>query len=1202
MGNKDPAKIEALRAMMQEMNYGDMQSSYLLQAPHDEDSDQVARDHQGTDTAANKANKGKGVAGSSGSGSGSGGVAGYGRQDTIDTSLMKDAEDYVDTSLRSTNVVSDDNDNDDALLSPSTAVSNNDDSSSDIPVFKGYLYKLSPSFFASWQKRWIEITSGIQLLYKKSENDVDNRGIVNLTGSKVTWLLDKKNSKGDYIITISYSDASARCFSFKTNDALTRDIVVTLIQDTIYAQTLKRIVALAKMYDEDDDDDETEDEFVHDDDDNDKASSGGSGGSGGGSARDNRGLTRADSALTISSTTQEGRSGRSTSEPPAKSPRKSSNADDVTPHAELKDLLLFGDKNQNVKILNYLDSTGNTLLHICALNGASKVCRLLIKAYKKYCNSTDSVDNNINTFINKKNSAQQTSLMLSLIKQHNKTSLQILNDVNVNINQRGDSGNTYLHYASKSNAAVIQKLVVLFNEHAEKDFDVTTSNVKGILPHHEMAHYGNLEGLEALITANPDFINQSGTKDGYSPLHWAAREGHAKVVKMLIARGADISVKGHSGNTPLHLCIQHYVTKSKNESKAKSIKYHKSYTLTIIEFVNAGANLEDVNKDGLTALAHLCHITPEFVSNGFGGKEAFEAMLAAKATPKIKSSKGLTPLHFASMAGNWALVELLIDNGAEVNAQANDNYTAIGLVEKVLNKRTARVQYKSIFPLLETTVKILLKGGAVRRAHVDFPIEANVENKIEYMRNTVDGTYQMKFATIPALIERLSHRVFYSPTDVTAFVLQYRKFCKPLEILENLKLIFQKKNLHGGKGKKSDPMEDRNQLGVRRSVLCFLEAWLSTNDECFDEVDDEEEEDAGDSEALDFLTKFSEAIMDTFCIEDINRELEKVALPFFGDFVREVHEQHWDDRWLEQQQFFTLGETRRGSFASAATAPVNKDFGHYKTVLDMFDDTVAKKLDHNHTKANKMLGRQTTFTPKKKTKISEFSSEDLAQQLTLLTHVMFCEIPVTEFVDNKYKSFETGPNFQRMKAMSNKLSFFLISAILQEEDVTARANVIKLLIQTAENCLGLENFDMFVSIISVLGSSAIHRLKQTWIKLDKLLPGKWAAIQKASGGAGRNLEKKMNMLKPPCVPCIGLLLRMLINLDEEPGRNDHGMINFHKLRKIGGVLRMIESAKSVPYSFALDSELLPMFTGNPEFGNEDDCWNQSKAIEEKLEV
>ena len=39
--------------------------------------------------------------------------------------------------------------------------------------------------------------------------------------------------------------------------------------------------------------------------------------------------------------------------------------------------------------------------------------------------------------------------------------------------------------------------------------------------------------------------------DGWTPLHWAAMEGHKKIAELLIANGADVNLKNMDGNTPL---------------------------------------------------------------------------------------------------------------------------------------------------------------------------------------------------------------------------------------------------------------------------------------------------------------------------------------------------------------------------------------------------------------------------------------------------------------------------------------------------------------------------------------------------------------------------------------------------------------------------------------------------------------------------
>lgn len=44
---------------------------------------------------------------------------------------------------------------------------------------------------------------------------------------------------------------------------------------------------------------------------------------------------------------------------------------------------------------------------------------------------------------------------------------------------------------------------------------------------------------------------------GFSPLHWAAKRGHAKIVEMLLLRGARVNVTNRGDDTPLHLAAAH---------------------------------------------------------------------------------------------------------------------------------------------------------------------------------------------------------------------------------------------------------------------------------------------------------------------------------------------------------------------------------------------------------------------------------------------------------------------------------------------------------------------------------------------------------------------------------------------------------------------------------------------------------------------
>ena len=129
---------------------------------------------------------------------------------------------------------------------------------------------------------------------------------------------------------------------------------------------------------------------------------------------------------------------------------------------------------------------------------------------------------------------------------------------------------------------------------------------------------------------------------GMTPLHAAAREGLKEVVELLIAEGADVNAKITSGGsnkskTPLDFAIQ-----------------YKKPEITDLLREHGGKTGEELN-----ALI-------DAAKNG--DIEAVKQHLAAGADVNAKDVDGTTPLHNAAVYGHNEVAELLIANGAEVNA------------------------------------------------------------------------------------------------------------------------------------------------------------------------------------------------------------------------------------------------------------------------------------------------------------------------------------------------------------------------------------------------------------------------------------------------------------------------------------------------------------------------------------------------------
>jgi uncharacterized protein len=65
-----------------------------------------------------------------------------------------------------------------------------------------------------------------------------------------------------------------------------------------------------------------------------------------------------------------------------------------------------------------------------------------------------------------------------------------------------------------------------------------------------------IEEIQKLIAADADLLSRPQATEGDQPLHYACIDGRLAIIKLLVAKGADVNATTGVGNTPMHLVAE----------------------------------------------------------------------------------------------------------------------------------------------------------------------------------------------------------------------------------------------------------------------------------------------------------------------------------------------------------------------------------------------------------------------------------------------------------------------------------------------------------------------------------------------------------------------------------------------------------------------------------------------------------------------
>ncbi|KAM6157523.1 scaffold protein ILK isoform 2-T2 [Rhynchocyon petersi] len=151
---------------------------------------------------------------------------------------------------------------------------------------------------------------------------------------------------------------------------------------------------------------------------------------------------------------------------------------------------------------------------------------------------------------------------------------------------------------------------------------------------------GNAVAVRLWLDNTENDLNQ-GDDHGFSPLHWACREGRSAVVEMLIMRGARINVMNRGDDTPLHLAASHG---------------HRDIVQKLLQYK---ADINAVNEHGNVPLHYACFWGQDQVAEN--GQRRWVRISTGSHT-RTHSGRGpleLGPLWKGRWQGNDIVVKVL---------------------------------------------------------------------------------------------------------------------------------------------------------------------------------------------------------------------------------------------------------------------------------------------------------------------------------------------------------------------------------------------------------------------------------------------------------------------------------------------------------------------------------------------------------------
>ena len=367
-------------------------------------------------------------------------------------------------------------------------------------------------------------------------------------------------------------------------------------------------------------------------------------------------------------------------------------ADDL----ETVELLIAASANVKVK-----DRYGFTPLYFAATNGNAAVIRKLLDA------GADP---------NAADASGETALMTAT-RSGNVDALKALLQKGASVNAKDTvTQQTALMWAARSNSAAAVQLLVEYG--AEINARTRTGKTPAARP---PGAGGGSHGVGIVRSGWPEQGFQPETPGGMTPLLYASRDGRMDIARLLVAAKADVQQADVNGITPLLMAITNHhldtarflLEQAANPNAADWWGRAPLYAAIEIRNRDYGRNLEhDIDRPAALELIKMLLDRGANVNARTKEAPPIRRFVTPLGDLSWVDFTGQTPFLRAAMAGDLAVMRLLLDKGADPNISTFAGTTAL-MAASGVNWMSDQTFTESKETLMEAVQLCLDKGADV---------------------------------------------------------------------------------------------------------------------------------------------------------------------------------------------------------------------------------------------------------------------------------------------------------------------------------------------------------------------------------------------------------------------------------------------------------------------------------------------------------